>query len=249
MGHRRVLQLCALTVVALTGTTLAVAFAAREDAPLTTVAPPAPEAVVAIEATEVAVIELPPLREYPPVDPADLALERPPFIQIKAFEPPPPVVRVSIGPVRRFSIPRLEMDHTLEPLSMSPTGELPTPKDANYRVGWYTDFGVPGDGGNAVFTAHETWNHQQAPFFRLHRAAPGDEVVLDMADGRRLVYAVFSNVRYDANSIPMNEIIWPSARDSEWITLITCGGRIVYDPVTGFGEYLDRDVVVARRVG
>jgi hypothetical protein len=46
----------------------------------------------------------------------------------------------------------------------------------------------------------------------------------------------------------MNEIVWPVNKDGEWITLITCGGRIVYDQVTGFGEYLDRDVVVARRL-
>jgi Sortase domain len=192
--------------------------------------------------------ELPPLRAYPTVEPADLAPGRPPFVQLKGFPPPPPAVRVSSGPVRRFVIPRLEIDHAIEVLSMAPTGELPTPLDANYRVGWYTDFGQPGTGGNALLTAHETWNHLQAPFFNLHRAVPGDEIFIDMADGRRLAYAVTSNIRYDVRSMSMNEIIWPSTRGStEWITLITCGGRIVYDE-TGFGEYLDRDVVVARRI-
>ena len=54
--------------------------------------------------------------------------------------------------------------------------------------------------------------------------------------------------RARARSIPMADILWPAERGSEeWITLITCGGRIVYD-ATGYGEYLDRDVVVARRV-
>jgi hypothetical protein len=196
-----------------------------------------------------AVGEPPPLRQYPVLDPADQEPERPAFIQLRGFPPPPPAVRVSSGAIRRFSIPRLELDNAIEILSLSPTGEMPTPVDANYRVGWYTDFGLPGSGGNVVFTAHETWNHLQAPFFNLHRVEKGDEVVVDMSDGRRFVYAVLSNVRYDVRTIPMNEIIWPSARGSaEWITLITCGGRIVYDEVTGFGEYLDRDVVVARRV-
>jgi hypothetical protein len=55
--------------------------------------------------------------------------------------------------------------------------------------------------------------------------------------------------RYDLNSLPMGEIINPKNRPfgESWITLITCGGRIVYD-ASGFGEYLDRDVVVARMV-
>lgn len=194
------------------------------------------------------VAELPTPRQYPVLDPADLAPDRPPFMQLKVL-PPPPAIRFSTGPVRRFFVPRLEIDHAIEVLHMAPTGELPTPADASYRVGWYVDFGLPGTGGNAVFTAHETWNHFQAPFFNLHRAEAGDEIVVDMADGRRLVYAVTSNVRYDVRSIPINEIISPSTRaSSEWITMITCGGRIVYDEATGFGEYLDRDVVVARLI-
>jgi hypothetical protein len=224
--------------------TAAVVFA-RDEGPATSSGSSAEVTAAVVEAT----IDLPPLRAYPAIDVADLAPERPPFVQVKGFPPPPPVVRFSSGPVRRFSIPRLEVDHAIEVLNMSATGELPTPSDANYRVGWYADFGPPGAGGNAVFTAHETWNHLQAPFFNLHRAQVGDDVVVDMADGRRLFYMVFSNIRYDARTIPMNDLIWPSNKDAEWITLITCGGRIVYDPTTGFGEYLDRDVVVARRIG
>jgi hypothetical protein len=193
--------------------------------------------------------EPPPFRQYPPVDPADIAPARPGFAQLKGFLPPPPAVRVSTGPVRRFLVPRLEIDHAIEILGVPASGELPTPSDASYRVGWYPDFGTPGGGGNVIFTAHETWNHFQAPFFNLHRAQSGDEVVIELADGRRLTYAVFSNIRYDVRAMPMNEIVWPSARGAaEWITLITCGGRIVYDEATGFGEYLDRDVVVARRI-
>jgi hypothetical protein len=207
-----------------------------------------PAAVLVSSEVETLTLELPPLRDYAPIDISDVAPARPPFVELKGFPPPAPAPRVSSGPIRRFLMPRFELDQALEVLNMTPAGELPTPLDASYRVGWYADFGQPGAGGNAVFTAHETWNHQQAPFFNLHRAGAGDEVILVMADGRRLVYAVFSNTRYDATTIPMNEIVWPAHKDGEWITLITCGGRIVYDRTTGFGEYLDRDVVVARRV-
>lgn len=229
----------------LAAATVAVAFArANEDRGPAT----APASSSAARAPEAPVTELPPLRQYPPIDVADLAPERPPFVELKGFPPPPPAIRISTGPVRRFSILRLEMDHAIEVLKMSPAGELPTPADASYRVGWYVDFGQPGEGGNAVFTAHETWNHFQAPFFNLHRAETGDEVIIDMADGRRLTYAVLSNVRYDVRTIPMNDIVRPANQGAEAITLITCGGRIVYDEKTGYGEYLDRDVVVARRV-
>lgn len=195
-------------------------------------------------------VTLIPLREYPTVLPEDAWPERPPFTIVRGFPPPPkPPPMVSVGPVRRFAMPRFEVDSAIEALSITPSNELPTPSDAMYRVGWYTDFGQPGTGGNAVFSAHETWNHYQAPFFHLAKAVIGDEVTIDMADGRRLAYSVIANTRYEVNSIPMEAILWPPLRGAdEWITLITCGGRIVYDERTGFGEYLDRDVVVARRV-
>ena len=34
----------------------------------------------------------------------------------------------------------------------------------------------------------------------------------------------------------------------EWITLITCGGRFQQTHDNGLGEYLDRDVVIAKRI-
>ena len=40
----------------------------------------------------------------------------------------------------------------------------------------------------------------------------------------------------------------PRPEGEEWITLITCGGRFVATQPNGLGEYLDRDVVVARRI-
>ncbi len=53
-----------------------------------------------------------------------------------------------------------------------------------------------------------------------------------MGNGLPYTYEVMTNVRYDESTIPIEEVVWPSARPSgeEWITLITCGGRTVYAP-------------------
>jgi hypothetical protein len=152
--------------------------------------------------------------------------------------------------VTRMVAPRLRIDHGIEALGLNAAGGLDSPHDGSYRVGWYPEYGTPGGGGNAVLSAHESWNHLQGPFYFMYDAASGDEITLELADGRRLQYVVQSNVRYDVRQLPMAELLWPSRRPAgqEWLTFITCGGRIVYD-ATGFGEYLDRDVVVARRVG
>ena len=181
-----------------------------------------------------------------PEDPALLeAIARPTF-------PPPPAPRgVSAyagGPVARISAPRVHLDHPIERVEVV-GGEMQAPIDGNYTVGWYPQFERPGSAQNVVFSAHETWGHMQAPFFFLSFARLGDEIFIDMADGARLRYEVMSNIRYQVDYMPMQHILWPADRGAteERITLITCGGRIVYG-ADGFGEYLDRDVVVARRV-
>ncbi len=167
------------------------------------------------------------------------------------FPPPPP--RQGAPPannsgIARIFAPTLGVDHYVEVDNII-NNELESPRDGSYAVGWYHDFDKPGAGGNSVFSAHETWNHFQGPFYQLVDAKNGDEISVIMSDGKQYRYRVFSNVRYTVDEMPMAEILWPTKRPAgeEWLTLFTCGGRIVYDS-SGFGEYLDRDVVIAKRI-
>ena len=168
-----------------------------------------------------------------------------------ALPPPPPNTTpssASASNVVRIVSPRLGLDHYIEDIGIV-DGAMDTPHDASYAVGWYYTYDLPGVAGNAVFSGHETWNHMQAPFYGLYRAQAGDEIDLEMASGALNHYRVISHHRYDEDTMPMTEILWPTGRPggAQWITLITCGGRLVYDD-SGFGKYLDRDVVVAQRV-
>jgi hypothetical protein len=175
-----------------------------------------------------------------------------PFPPGMSFPPPPP--RAGPVPANEYGIaglsaPALGLDHYVEILGVS-NGTMDSPNEGSYAVGYYPDFSQrPGESGNAIFSAHETWNHLQGPFYGMHRAKAGDEIFVAMTDGRTLRYRVTSSTRFDVENIPMAEVVWPSKRafGEQWLTLITCGGRIVYDS-TGFGEYLDRDVVIAQRV-
>jgi sortase (surface protein transpeptidase) len=126
---------------------------------------------------------------------------------------------------------------------------MESPNDGVYAIGWYPQLGTPGNGGNIVFSAHETWEHQYAPFYAMHLALAGDEVDIEMASGTRYRYEVVSSHRYALESLAMNAVLTPPAvpANEEWLTFITCGGRIVYD-ASGFGDYLDRDIVVAKRL-
>jgi len=174
-----------------------------------------------------------------------------PGVNAGNFPAPPKNPVAEPGNVRglaRVVAPKLGVDNYIELVGVV-NNEMQAPDDGVYAVGWFPDYGLPGAGGNIVMTAHETWNHVQGPFYGLHKAGLGDDIEVKMADGKTIAYKVISNKRYKVDGIPMADIIWPKIRpqNEEWITLLTCGGEIVYGS-NGFGEYLSRDVVVARRV-
>ncbi|MFN0146822.1 MAG: class F sortase [Dehalococcoidia bacterium] len=170
------------------------------------------------------------------------------------------------GSIARFKFPRLKIDAPIEELAVNARNELDTPKAENTAVGWYHIYDKPGrtnpdNGagwvqiakkdapparGNAVFSAHIYYHNVPAPFVNLAKSVVGDEVIIQMEDGREYKYRVIAKDRYHRDKIDMGAIIWPKTKpdDKEWITLITCGGAL---DETG-QEYIDRDVVVAEAV-
>ena len=152
------------------------------------------------------------------------------------------------GKVASMKIPRFNVNAPIEELAINSAGELDTPKAGreNTDVGWYYIYDKPGWGGNAVFAAHVYYHNIPAPFVSLAKSNTGDKIMIDMENGTEYTYEVISNKRYNRDTIPMGDIIWPKEKADydEWITLITCGGEL---DSTG-QEYISRDVIVAKRV-
>ena len=159
-----------------------------------------------------------------------------------------PVPRV---PVESLQLPRFGVDSTIEQLGYVTGTQMDAPHNP-YHTGWYPMWDWPGSPGNAVFAAHVNYFPGiLGPFYNLDAMGPGDEVDLTLADGERLQYSVISNTLYSVDTIDMNHLITAPERpgNEEWITLVTCGGTFVPFPGQhGRGEYLDRDVVVAKRI-
>jgi hypothetical protein len=176
---------------------------------------------------------------------------------------PEPTPEPYNGAVKRLKLPRFGVDAPIEELAINARGELDTPRDENRAVAWYFIYDKPGrpnpenvgwytyggrtaemPAGNSVFSAHVYYNNVPAPFQNLARSQKGDRIIVEMEDGREYVYEVISYNRYPADAFPMAQVLWPPEKpaDEEWITLITCGGRRAGD------DYLDREVVVAKRV-
>jgi sortase (surface protein transpeptidase) len=152
--------------------------------------------------------------------------------------------------VTRMTIPRFGVSAAIEYIGLLPSNQLDVPKNP-HNVGWYYIYAAPGAGRNAVFSAHvDYYPNIRGPFYNLKSLVPGDLVTVTV-EGVELQYEVFRYTRYDVYSIPMGDLIVAADRPAgeEWITLITCGGRFQpHNGTSGPGEYLDRDVVVARRI-
>lgn len=153
------------------------------------------------------------------------------------------------GALARMVAPAVGIDNAIEDIGIT-NNQLDTPKDAVNKVGWYHIYDKPGFGGNAVFAAHINYNFKNGPFANLAKVQPGDKISIEMADGPTYTYEVIFYKRYDVDAIPMGELIDAPQKpaNEEWITLITCGGRFQATEPNGLGHYLDRDVVIARRV-
>jgi LPXTG-site transpeptidase (sortase) family protein len=145
--------------------------------------------------------------------------------------------------------PAVGIDNAIEEIGIT-NNQLDTPKDGVGKVGWYYIYDKPGFGKNSVFAAHVNYNFKQGPFANLAKIKAGDQVTIQMEGGPAYTYEVIFYQRYDVNTIPMGELIDAPSRPpgEEWITLITCGGRFQQTQDNGLGEYLDRDVVIAKRV-
>jgi Sortase domain len=168
------------------------------------------------------------------------------------------------GSLARFKIPKFKVDSAVETIGLIPnTNQLDTPHDP-LNTGWYDLYSKPGFVGNALFSAHvDYWPNIIGPFKKLSELERDDEVIIVMENGLEYRYRVIFKERYDVSTMPMGELIDANGKarpgangavaparpaDAEWVTLITCGGRFNKTDPRGFGEYLDRDVVIAERI-
>jgi sortase (surface protein transpeptidase) len=92
------------------------------------------------------------------------------------------------------------------------------------KVGWYTDSPSPGERGPAVLAAHVDWNHEKGVFFDLHRLEPGDDVIVDRADGSSATFEVQRVAQYPKDRFPTQEVYGDVAGAE--LRLITCGGDL-----------------------
>ena len=142
----------------------------------------------------------------------------------------------------RIRAPAAGIDAAVTGTGLDAVGGLAVPADPAL-AGWYDRGPLPGEPGPAVLAGHVDWAGRPAVFQALRLLAPGDEVVVDRADGSSVRFAVDRVVQVGKDAFPTREVYGPVAGAE--LRLITCGGA--FDRATG--GYTDNVIVFARLIG
>ncbi len=173
-----------------------------------------------------------------PGSPAPAAAGAPPAATV-----PAPVAaeagadETSAAPVR-VRVPAIGVDSELARLGTDASGVL-VPPDDFARAGWFAGGAVPGDVGPAVVAGHVDSVDGPAVFARIDELGPGDEVLVDRADGTTARFTVTEVARYPKTAFPTEAVYGPTPRAE--LRLVTCGGE--FD--RSRRSYVDNVVVTA----
>lgn len=136
-------------------------------------------------------------------------------------------------------IPVISVDADMIPLGIRDDGSIEVPADFS-RTGWWADGPEPGETGPSVVLGHVDSRTGPAVFYSLTDLAPGDEVIIDRADGSSVTYRVDRIEQHSKDRFP-TQAVYGDTPDPE-LRLVTCGG----DFDRSERSYRDNIVVFAR---
>jgi Sortase domain len=151
------------------------------------------------------------------------------------------VPRAGVAPVR-LVIPAIGVSTPLVRLGLEGDGGMEVPADFG-RAGWFAEGPTPGQVGPSVIAGHVDSRTGPAVFYRLRELRPGQVVLVERADGRRLRFVVEQARSFPKDRFPTGAVFGPVP--SAALRLITCGG----DFDRARGSYRDNLVVFARLAG
>lgn len=155
---------------------------------------------------------------------------------------------VNTSPAARIVIESIGASAPIMELGLDANRVPEVPDYSNSRtpgalVAWYDFSAIPGQGSNAVFAGHVTFDGPGV-FYYLDRVSPGDTVKVITQDGKTLIYQVFDTLVVDPSRV---DLLNPTSEDI--ITVITCGGgSFVSVPGAQYGGYYPGRVVLRAKL-
>jgi sortase (surface protein transpeptidase) len=138
----------------------------------------------------------------------------------------------------RVRIPAIGVDNPVVDVGVDGTGALVPPSGPD-DIGWFTGGSAPGGIGSALLAGHIDGRGGPAVFFRLTDLRPGDEIMVDRADGSTVTFVVDSTTRVAKTAFPTDLVYAPLP--TPLLRLVTCGGSLD----TAAHSYRDNVIVEA----
>lgn len=127
-----------------------------------------------------------------------------------------------VAPPIGVRIPAIGVEAITLPLGLRADGTIDVPSDFA-TTGWWVDGPEPGEPGPAVILGHVDSRAGPAVFFELRTLEPGDEILVDRADGSVITYIVERLEKHSKESFPTDAVY--GSTDEPVLRLITCGGE------------------------
>jgi len=140
-----------------------------------------------------------------------------------------------------LSIPAIGVSAHLTVLGLNSNGSPQVPSSW-YVPGWYKYGPSPGQLGSAVILGHVDSVAGPAVFYRLGSLKVGNRVIVKLADGKTVHFAVIGLREYLKSKFPDKYVY--GRRPYSALQLVTCGGA--FDSQTG--HYLSSIVVFTKQV-
>ncbi len=128
--------------------------------------------------------------------------------------------KVSPGFPVRLLIPAIDVNAGIQPLGVTPKGEMEVPSNA-LDAGWYKFGPRPGETGSAVIAGHFNGESGEAGVFaKLSELKEGNELFIEDDTGKFIAFVVRASRTYDPGYA--DEVF--SRSDGVHLNLITCEG-------------------------
>ncbi|MCZ2821074.1 class F sortase [Modestobacter sp. VKM Ac-2977] len=175
--------------------------------------------------------------DVPVAAPAPAAASAPVAAPVPAS--PTPALQLPPSEPVRVQIPALGVRSQVMALGLERDGSMEVPP-GGYPVGWYEGSPTPGQLGPAVLAGHVDWGGEPGAFHGLRELLPGDEIVVERADGTTVTFGVDAVEEHPKEAFPTDAVYADIGHAG--LRLITCGGSFDEDT----GDYTDNVIVFAR---
>jgi LPXTG-site transpeptidase (sortase) family protein len=177
---------------------------------------------------------------YSPLQKEVITGIKPPKKMVQKVEEkvPPPPLEVADS---YLVVPKLFINAPVEPVGVTPTGEMATPESLQ-RVAWWKDGIKPGQVGSAVFAGHYGSPGEAGIFRTLDKLVVGDVVEVRNKSGQTMKYKVYKSERYKVADVPLQELF--NKKDGKYLNLVTCVGA--WDAASS--SYSDRLIIYTKLV-